>query len=355
MMKTIEVNASRSYNVLFGTKLISSAGHLIKDLLNPNSVAVVTDDNVNAFYGDTICNSLEDAGIKVSRFVFPHGEHSKSADTYIRLLNFLSESGLTRTDAVVALGGGVTGDLAGFAAATYMRGVGLVQIPTSLLAMVDSSVGGKTAIDLDSGKNLCGAFYQPHLVICDTDTLCTLPDKFFLDGCSEIIKYGCIGSCELLNHLKTHGKAFDKDFVIPLCIGMKRDVVSGDEFDRGRRQLLNFGHTCGHVIEKLSQFTVSHGEAVAMGMVIIAESAKAYGYCSEDCSHGIQSLISSFGFKTHHGFSPDIFLPGLSTDKKRSGRSITAVVPSDVGECVLIKMDSDEFTKFISKGVIKWK
>lgn len=354
-MEKLRVTASRSYDVVFGTDLLSSCGELVKSVLSPETAAVVSDDNVAPLYGDTVCRSLENAGIKAHCFVFPHGEASKSAGTYIRLLDFLAESGLTRTDAVVALGGGVTGDLAGFAAATYMRGVGLVQIPTSLLAMVDSSVGGKTAIDLPAGKNLCGAFYQPHLVICDLSALDTLPEEYFLDGCAEVIKYGCIGSAELLEHLKARGRSFDRSYVIPLCIGMKRNVVAGDEFDRGNRQLLNFGHTAGHVIEKLSRFSVSHGRAVAMGMVIMAEAAALAGYCSRGCADEIQGIISDFGFDTHHGFPSDEFLPGFSTDKKRAGGFITAVCPTGRGRCSLVKMSSEEFEKFISEGVIKWK
>lgn len=354
-MEKLTVTASRSYDVVFGTGILSSCGELIKNTLSPESAVIVSDDNVAPLYGDIVCQGLEQAGIKTLRFVFPHGETSKSPGTYIRLLDFLAQSGLTRTDAVVALGGGVTGDLAGFAAATYMRGVGLVQIPTSLLAMVDSSVGGKTAIDLSAGKNLCGAFYQPHLVICDLSALDTLPEEYFLDGCAEVIKYGCIGSVELLEHLKSHRRDFDRNYVIPLCIGMKRDVVAGDEFDHGNRQLLNFGHTAGHVIEKLSRFSVSHGRAVAMGMVIMSESAAFSGYCPRSCADEIQGIISDFGFDTHHGFPADEFLPGFSTDKKRTGGFITAVCPSGRGRCSLVKMSTEEFEKFISEGVIKWK
>lgn len=354
-MKTIGINTAKSYNVLFGKNILSSCGELIKSALSPRTAVVVTDDNVDSYYGDVVCRSIENAGIKASKFVFPHGESSKNAETYVKLLNCLSKSDMTRTDAVVALGGGVTGDLAGFAAATFMRGVGLVQIPTSLLAMVDSSVGGKTAIDLEAGKNLCGAFYQPNLVICDTAALDTLPKEYFLDGCAEIIKYGCYGNEELMDHLEKYGLDFDRDYVIPTCICMKRDVVLNDEFDRGARQILNFGHTAGHAIEKLSDFKLSHGRCVAMGMVIMAEAAKSAGYCSSQCADEIQSLVHAFGFDMHHGYSPEELLPGFANDKKRTGSSITAVVPVRRGKCELKKMSTEEFSEFISIGVTEWK
>lgn len=354
-MKTISINASKSYDVLFGSGILASCGEFIKNVLSPRSAVIVTDDNVDRYYGETVCRAVESAGIKTAKFVFPHGESSKNAETYIELLNFISKSDITRTDTVIALGGGVTGDLAGFAAATFMRGIGLVQIPTSLLAMVDSSVGGKTAIDLDAGKNLCGAFYQPNLVICDPDVLSTLPEEYFLDGCAEVIKYGCYGNKELLEHLEKHGPGFDRDYVIPTCIAMKRDVVLQDEFDRGGRQILNFGHTTGHVIEKLGNFQLSHGRCVAIGMVIIAEAAKAAGYCTQKCADEIQAVIKAFGFNMHHGYPPEDFLPGFSNDKKRTGSSITAVVPVERGKCRLLKMSTEEFSEFISIGVTKWK
>ena len=190
----------------------------------------------------------------------------------MELLNFLAENKLTRSDALIALGGGVVGDLTGFAAATYLRGIDYIQIPTTLLAAVDSSVGGKTAIDLPSGKNLVGAFYQPKLVLCDTDTLNTLPEDIFRDGCAEVIKYGVLYDAELFAHLDESGLSFDREAVIARCVELKRDVVAEDEFDRGKRQKLNLGHTIGHGIEACSGYGISHGKAVAMGMTIITKT-----------------------------------------------------------------------------------
>ncbi len=354
-MNTITVNASRSYEVRIDSGLIHTVGKAVKELIPAEKCVIVTDDIVEKLYASKVQSSLETEGISVFTFVFPHGEHSKCFDTYVSLINFLADCGLSRTDAVIALGGGVSGDLAGFAAATYLRGIGLVQIPTTLLAMVDSSVGGKTAIDLTAGKNLCGAFYQPHLVLCDIDTLKTLPDEIFTDGCAEVIKYGCIGNAELLDHLEARLKDFDPNYVIPICVSMKRDVVNSDEFDRGTRQLLNLGHTAGHVVEKLSNFSVSHGSAVAIGMCIIADSAAKAGYCTEYCAHRISALISKFGFDLHHGYDTNAFLPLFVNDKKRTGSSITAVIPTDFGKSELFRMTTEDFKQFIITGAEKWK
>ena len=354
-MNTVTVNASKTYDVRIGSDLIKNTGKAVKEILNPEKCVIVTDDNVNSLYADTAEASLKNEGIITYRFVFPHGEQSKCAEVYFELINFLADCGLSRTDAVIALGGGVTGDLTGFAAATYLRGIGLVQIPTTLLAMVDSSVGGKTAIDLPQGKNLCGAFYQPDLVLCDTDTLKTLPEEFFLDGCAEVIKYGLLGDASLLEHLEEHCTDFDADLVIPACVKMKRDIVSDDEFDRGSRQLLNLGHTAGHVIEKLSSFTVSHGRAVAMGLAIIAESATEGGYCDKDYKSRIINLLKKFGFELNHGLAAEDFLPAFETDKKRSGSMLTAVIPVQAGESRLFKMSLSDFKRFITTGVEKWK
>ncbi|MBQ8831529.1 MAG: 3-dehydroquinate synthase [Oscillospiraceae bacterium] len=354
-MNTITVNASRAYEVRIGSGLMDTAGKEVSSLFSAEKCVIVTDDNVDKLYAEAVKKSIADEGIEVFKYVFPHGESSKCAATYVDLINFLAESDLSRSDVIVALGGGVTGDLAGFAAATYLRGINLVQIPTTLLAMVDSSVGGKTAIDLPRGKNLCGAFYQPHLVLCDTDALKTLPADIFLDGCAEVIKYGCLGNAELLEHLEKQRLDFDVDYVISTCVSMKRDVVNGDEFDRGMRQLLNLGHTAGHVIEKLSNFGVSHGRAVAMGMAIISESAQNAGMCTKDTSDRIVELIKSFGFTLNHGYTKEEFLPRFVSDKKRTGSSITAVIPVSFGKSKLFKMTIEDFKQFILTGVETWK
>ena len=354
-MKKITVSASRTYDVLVGKGILKDSGTLIRQAVSSGTAVLVTDDNVNALYGDEVENSLKNAGITVHRFVFPHGEQSKCLEVYGQLLNFMVSAGLTRSDVLIALGGGVVGDLGGFAAATYMRGIKLIQIPTTLIAMTDSSVGGKTAIDLPGGKNLCGSFYQPHLVICDTAAANTLTPEVFRDGCGEIIKYGLLNSPELLYHLEKNGLGFDREYVIPLCVEMKRDIVCKDELDTGLRQLLNLGHTVGHAFEKLSGFTLSHGSAVAMGMAVMAESCANAGICSAECRDKTISLIEKFGFELHHGYDFDSVMNCVLSDKKRSGDRLTWVVIEDYGKSGLRNGSTSQFASFIKSGVLKWK
>ena len=278
-MKSVKISVSKEYEVLIGHGLINDCGELCRGVLAESvKAAVISDDNVAPLYLERVKAALEKAGFAVVSFVFPHGESSKNGGTYLEILNFLAENQITRTDALIALGGGVVGDITGFAAATYLRGIRFVQIPTSLLAMVDSSVGGKTAIDLPAGKNLAGAFCQPELVICDLDTLDTLSDAFFTDGCAEVIKYGILKDEALFAHLEEKAQGFDREYVISRCVELKRDYVTEDEFDTGLRMMLNLGHTVGHAIEKLSAYSVPHGSAVAMGMAIIARACAARGY-----------------------------------------------------------------------------
>ncbi len=280
-MKTVSVHASRSYEIRIGRGLLQGVGEQIRAVTDAKKVMLVSDDAVWPLYGGAVRRSLETAGLTVCSFVFPHGESSKCACTYLELLDALCAQHLTRKDAIAALGGGVAGDLAGFAASTYLRGIGFIQIPTTLLAMVDSSVGGKTAIDLPAGKNLAGTFYQPWLVLCDPDCLTTLPEEIFRDGCAEVIKYAVLGNAPFFDDLRAGSAHAQLEHIIETCVTMKRDIVAQDEFDRGQRQLLNLGHTFGHGIEACSGFAVSHGSAVAIGMAMMVRAAAAFGLCTE--------------------------------------------------------------------------
>ena len=259
-MKTITVNTAKSYPVFIGDNILQNVGSISLTVQPVCKAAIISDNNVLSLYGSTVVSSFKGAGYDVCHYAIPAGEESKSVHTYFEILNFLAEQHLTRTDVIIALGGGVVGDIAGFAAATYLRGIPYIQIPTSLLAMVDSSVGGKTAIDLPVGKNLIGAFYQPLCVICDYSLLRTLPPHIFCDGCAEIIKYSILYDPELFRHLQTHSINFDSNYVIGRCIELKGNVVSEDEFDTSIRQKLNLGHTLGHSIETLSNYNISHGK-----------------------------------------------------------------------------------------------
>lgn len=331
----IHVSASRSYDVLIGRGLLDQLGMLAGDIVGGRKCMIVTDSNVAPLYLGRAAASMREAGFEVSSFAFPAGEASKNGQTYLTLLNLLAEKGLTRADLLLALGGGVVGDLTGFAAATYLRGVALIQIPTTLLACVDSSVGGKTAIDLPAGKNLAGAFYQPSLVLCDTQLLESLPDEVFSEGCAEVIKYGMLGSAELLERLMQAPVRSQLEYVIGKCVDMKREIVESDEFDTGRRQLLNLGHTFAHAIENLSGYSIPHGSAVAMGMCIVTRAAVSRGICPEECLGALYMLLKASSLPAACPFEPAELAQHALSDKKRSGEKINLVLPCGWGEARL--------------------
>jgi 3-dehydroquinate synthase len=349
-MTTVTVNASKTYDIIIGTDLLDSAGEYIKNVAPAQSAMIVTDDTVNALYGDRVESSLAAAGYRVERFVFPHGEQSKCATTYIALVNTLANLHFTRSDIIVALGGGVVGDMAGFAAATYQRGIRFVQIPTTLLAAVDSSVGGKTAIDLDAGKNLCGAFYQPELVLCDYSTLDTLTPEIFRDGCAEVIKYGVIADSELFEKLK-NGVKSQIEYVIATCAKIKRDVVNDDEFDTGRRGILNFGHTVGHAVEKRSNFSLSHGSSVAIGMVIAARASYKGGMCPKSVYDEILAMVRLYGLPYSTDYPQEDILSAMLSDKKRSGNNINLIIPDKIGSVFIHKIPVSQLEQFLADGL----
>ena len=350
-MNTVTVNASTSYNILIGAGLLKQLGHQVKALCKCTKVCIVSDSNVFPLYGTAASESLTAKNLQVINFVFPAGEQSKNAGVYLELLNFLAENQMTRSDCLIALGGGVVGDLTGFAAATYLRGIPYVQVPTTLLAAVDSSVGGKTAIDLPAGKNLCGAFYQPQLVLCDTDTMATLPAEIFRDGCAEVIKYAILYDPEFFDYLLDTAMEFDRESVITRCVELKRDVVAEDEFDTGSRMKLNLGHTFGHGIEAKSQFQVSHGKAVAIGMAIAARAAAQKALCTAETTEKILNILHLFGLPTTTQYSAaDLYTYTLS-DKKRSGGSVNLILPAAIGDCPIVPTSVDELQSLIEAGL----
>ena len=350
-MKTVTIHASKTYDVHIGSGLLDELGTQVAALGKAQRVCIVSDSNVWPLFGAKASGSLRESGFCVTSFVFPAGEESKNGQTFLELVNFLAENQLTRSDILVALGGGVVGDLAGFAAASFLRGIRFVQIPTTLLAMVDSSVGGKTAIDLPAGKNLCGAFCQPSLVLCDTDVLNTLPIDVFRDGCAEVIKYGVLYDADLLRHLQKRGLAFDREMVIERCVAWKRSAVEADEFDTGPRKKLNLGHTIGHCVEARSHFTLSHGKAVAIGMAIVARTAKKRGICSPDTCDTLLAVLNIFGLPSSTQYPvEDIFSYSLS-DKKRSGDTVRLIVPTQIGNCEILPTPVAELKAFIQEGL----
>lgn len=344
-MNTVTVSASKSYDILIGSGLLSILGAQIKKLGKAASVCIVSDTNVWPLYGETCRKNLEDAGLNAISFVFPAGEASKNGTVWLELLNFLAENKLTRSDMIVALGGGVVGDLAGFAAASYLRGIRFLQVPTTLLAAVDSSVGGKTAIDLPAGKNLAGAFHQPSLVLCDTDTLNTLPEDIFRDGCAEVIKYGILYDTDLFSHLEEKGLAFNREAVITRCIELKRDVVMEDEFDTGSRMKLNLGHTIGHGVEAKSNFELSHGKAVAIGTAIVSRASQ----CRE--TNRIISLLLKFDLPIQTDYTAEDLYTYTLSDKKRSGGTVNLIIPRMVGQCDIVPTPIEELKSFIEAGL----
>lgn len=350
-MKTITVNASKQYDVIIGTDLHKQLGKYAASLVKVGKAAVISDSNVWPLYGSVITKSLTDAGFDTCHYVFPAGEASKNGNTYLAILNFLAQNHLTRADVVIALGGGVVGDITGFAAATYLRGIAYIQIPTTLLSMVDSSVGGKTAIDLDSGKNLAGAFCQPSLVLCDIDSLSSLPVDIFRDGCAEVIKYGVLYDGELFDHLMEYGLAFDRETVVSCCVALKRDVVAEDEFDHGARQKLNLGHTIGHSVEAMSNFNITHGQAVAIGMTIVAKAGHAIGSCSSITRDRIIQAIERFGLPTQTQYSAEDLYDKALSDKKVAGGSVNLIVPQYIGNCAILPTPINELLDFIKAGL----
>ena len=350
-MKAIDVGTSASYQVLIDCGLIRSSGVYIRKLIKPGKAAVISDSNVFPLYGKTVIDSLNNAGFEVYSFCFQAGEAQKNSTTYLQILNFLAENSFTRSDTLIALGGGVVGDMTGFAAATYLRGIPYIQIPTTLLAMVDSSVGGKTAIDLPAGKNLVGAFYQPTLVLCDPDALSTLPASVFRDGCAEVIKYGVLFDAKLFDHLYNKGLSFDREYVITRCVELKKEVVQQDEYDRGKRQLLNLGHTFGHAIEAQSDFQVSHGQAVAIGMAIISRACAACNLCSLQVSGAVCDILALFGLPYSTTYTAEQLYQSALSDKKRAGETVNLIITKQIGCCDILPTPISQVQSFIEAGL----
>ena len=327
---------------------LDNLGKIVKEKLKGRSAVIVTDENVAPLYLERCTKSLTEEDIRVSHFIVPAGEESKSGKVWLELLNFMAEEQITRTDFVVALGGGVVGDLAGFAAATYLRGIEVVQIPTTLLAAVDSSVGGKTAINLNAGKNLAGAFHQPVIVLQDSSLLNTLSEDIWRDGMAEVIKYGIIKDRELFNSLKDPLWTKENiDYVIERCVNAKKEFVEEDEFDRGIRQMLNFGHTIGHAVEKAGEYEVSHGCAVAKGMAAISRISASKGWCTMETAEEIENILLAYGFDLEIKYNKDTLIGMMLSDKKRKGECIDIVVSPEIGKCRLMRITTEELGDFL--------
>ena len=337
-MKKITVNASKGYDILVGKNLIKDLGEIFIERFSKCKVAIITDDVVDKLYSSVVEKSLTEKGFSVCKFVFNNGEKSKNFKTYIDIVNFLAKEELSRTDMLVALGGGVVGDIAGFSASTYLRGIKYVQIPTTLLSQIDSSVGGKTAIDLEVGKNLVGAFCQPELVVCDTALLSSLDKKVLEDGFGEGAKYALLDK-KVFDLIKN--KDFLMEDFVYLCIDYKRQIVEEDEFEKGNRKLLNLGHTVAHAIEKLSSFSVSHGNAVAIGLDFVLNNAVSKGRITQKEYLEIKAVLKSITKSVDKSlcpFSKEQICECAVFDKKRSFDQISVVNFYGVNDCRIEKI-----------------
>ncbi len=347
-MMTLQVKASTEYEIIVGRQLLADAATRIRAVSKAQTAVIVTDDIVAPLYCATVKNSLESAGIRTEVFIFPHGEQSKSHQTLIALYDFLCEKAVTRSDLLIALGGGVVGDLTGFCAATYLRGIDYVQIPTTLLAQIDSSVGGKTAVDTDKGKNLVGAFKQPALVLCDVDTLSTLTPEIFSDGMAEAIKYGLIKD-KALFELIAHKEIADiLEDMIYRCIQIKAQVVEADEFDKGERMLLNFGHTIGHAIERQYHYrTYTHGSAVGIGMVYISAASERMGLTPSGTTEKIKQCLQKYRLPCSAEITSEQILSISSHDKKRDKSDINLILLKEIGDAYINKVSLTEYAKLL--------
>ena len=360
-MRTIDVPASTPYRVHLGTRLLEQAGDIVRDAAGGEKAVIVTDSNVGPLYAEIVRASLEGSGYEAHVFTFPAGERHKRAGTLVDALEFMAERELDRRDVVVALGGGVTGDLGGLAAALYMRGIALAQVPTSLLAMVDSSVGGKTAVDLEAGKNLAGAFWQPRTVIADIGCLGTLGPAQFADGCGEVVKHAVIRDAALFSALEAEPPTYERlcapgglsfmEDVVARNIEIKRDVVAGDEREAGTRKLLNFGHSIGHAVEASAGYHLGHGTCVAIGMCMITRAVIAQGACDPALLPRLEALLNRCGLTTSCSFTCDELYASALHDKKRRGKTIDLVIPHEAGSCSIDTVPLDAFRALIAQGL----
>lgn len=356
MMKNLTVNlAERSYDILIGSNLLKTLGDYIKKLSpKAEKCVLVTDSNVAPLYETCVRSALSESGFSVKTIILPAGESTKSLENLSCLYNEALDFKITRTDVAIALGGGVIGDLTGFFAATVLRGIDFYQVPTTLLAQVDSSVGGKVAVNVPMGKNLVGAFYQPKFVLIDTDTLSTLSYDIFADGMAEVIKYGFIRDENLLLLLEKcenrKGMVPYLEEIIYTCCDIKRKVVENDEHDTGERMILNFGHTLGHVIEKQYNFsTYTHGKAVGYGMVLATLLGEKLGLCEKGLNERIKKVISGYGLPDYIDLDKNEIADTLVLDKKASGKSINFIFVKNVGTCEIVKLDANTILEEIKE------
>lgn len=352
-MISLTIETRPTYPVIIGNGLLATIGKAAAEVHPPCHVHLVTDNNVGPRYATTVTESFLSAGYTVQCTTLPAGEESKSTDVFIELLEAWAQQELHRTDLAVALGGGVIGDLTGFAAAVYQRGMAFIQIPTTFLAAIDSSVGGKTAVNLQSGKNLIGSFHQPRAVYCDLNTMHSLPDTAFLEGIAEAIKYGILVDPLLFKRLATEEvkpTSHDLDHIIATCIKHKAYFVHADTFDRGLRQKLNLGHTVAHAIEYLSGFKTTHGHAVAIGLALMSRAAERSGFAEAGTATAVESVLLQYGLPITTAYEVNDLVNACRRDKKASGDGVTVVLPQKIGATALKNISFEELASLLTLG-----
>lgn len=346
-MKTLTVNAGRGTPIYIENNIVKNAGDYLRAVTNARKVCIISDTNVFPLYGGGLAARLSANSFDVVKYVFEAGEASKTMTTLFDIVGFLAENELTRNDLILALGGGVTGDLAGFAAAIYLRGIDYVQIPTSLLAQVDASVGGKTAVDLPQGKNLCGAFHQPLMVLMDPILLKTLPPRYYADGMAEAIKMGAIQSASLLEAIEADTAKTQLENILYECVRLKAAIVERDERDHGERALLNFGHTVGHAIERLYHYQgITHGEAVGIGMVTVCRAAEQQGLTLPGTADRIAAVLQQYGLPVSDNSPMEAIIDAMRADKKRTGTAINLIILKSIGNGVMYPVADNDIKAF---------
>jgi 3-dehydroquinate synthase len=356
-MEVLKITAGESeYDVLIAGALMQSIPERLKADYPKSRFAVISDNNVWGLYGGQFAAGLDALGLRHDVITVPPGERSKSMETYAEILGRLARLGYTRSDVIVAFGGGVVGDVTGFAAATYLRGVRYIQIPTTLLAQIDSSVGGKTAVNLPEGKNLAGAFYQPSVVYIDTGLLKTLSPEDFADGMAEMIKYALIRDKAMIETLKDNiitASSPELEELIKRCLEIKRDVVAADERDKGERMILNFGHTIGHALERIcsrSGAHITHGQAVSRGMAAITSASERMDQTKQGTSYLIEKLLQSAALPCGlDGFDSREILEGIFVDKKNIGEKLNIILLGEPGACFIHPISKESMAQYLYK------
>jgi len=352
-MKTLSIEIpDKNYDIIIENGLFNKFGSEIREIYKGSKITVVTDKNLYDLYGTALKDILSKENYVPDFIVVKPGESSKTIETLEHVYSKLALFNITRSDLIIAFGGGVVGDLAGFAAATYLRGISYIQIPTSLLAQIDSSIGGKTAINLKEGKNLAGSFCQPLKVLIDPEILFSLPQKYINDGLGEVIKYACIKDYNLFSFLMSidaKNELFNNiEKVVFECCNIKKQLVEKDEKDAGERMLLNFGHTIGHAIEKHMNYQVSHGEAVSAGMLHITKNSEYLGYTEVGTYEKIKNLLNNFNIDDHSNLINQDIIKYVCLDKKNLSGEINLILLKKIGYAFIHKVSINDAEKFIN-------